>query len=125
MPVVAASENPSVGLPDGSIVTYTREGGFSVTRLNAVLGDAGMGDVEKALRRLLVKLTSLGVSFSLKTVSVEDDPEVRDWRYVVAEVELSVPASLFPPIEELLIEHTYSGLDAREATKLLLILNHV
>lgn len=122
---VIAGKEPSLYLGEGNILKYKGNSDVSILNPWERIKERGMARVRHALERLFQKLTEFSLTFSIKDIKVEQDPEVAGWRYVVAEIELNLSPGLFPQVEDFLIDYTYSSLSPEQATKLLVIFHNV
>lgn len=118
MAAMAVGPRPTLYLPGrGMLVSYAES--LSVLRVAELL--KGAGDLRSlarpVLERALAKATQLGVSICPGPVFVEEDPEVRGWRYAVVPLQVSAPGEARAAVVESLVREAYRGLKAEEALR--------
>jgi hypothetical protein len=124
---VVVSRNPSLFLPQKGLIVSHRLHKTRLVPLSEITRGAGnlAKPVTTVLSSLLSKLSDLSISFRSIRLSLERDPEIPSWKYVVIQVELEMDPKTFSKIEDELVEHAFSSLPKRDSTKVLLVLSHV
>lgn len=124
MPVVGGKE-PSLYI-DKKILTYKNKK-ISEIELSELTKDLeGFEGLTKSfLSNLLEKLTHHSVGFKLEKPKLEEDSEIRSWRYVLIKLKIEVGENVFRDFKNFLIEDVYSVLDLKDRSKILLVIDRV
>ena len=69
-------------------------------------------------------LTKLAIPFSVDDIKEESDAEDDSWRYTVIKIKMEVKED-FNLISDEIISYAYSDIDPNDATRVLLVLEHV
>lgn len=118
MATIVVGDRPSMYLPGrGLWVSYAE--GLRVLRLADLLqGSGGLRRrVQGVLERALSRASELGVPVQPGSVFIEDDPEVRGWRYAVVPLRVSVPEEVYPAVAGTLVKAAYRGLSTEDALR--------
>lgn len=117
----------SIYIPREELIVFHPHPEYSKVDLDEEITDTGDLKliVKRVLSNLLIELANNFISFILKKPEIEYDLEDPSWKYALIEVKINVEEEVFNKIYDSLVEIAYAGIKPAEASKVLLVIEHV